>query len=657
MNIKVAISSVAFFTVLVAPAAGADDPRLQVCSGVPGLKLDPWPKYEPNSPMGHQADFGISVPNCKHPTSFYCSYGIGTFDSNKTRNPEGLHVRVSMLESSKDALNMLAQLLKNRGMASGGWRMFVHGPYCVRIDATGKYVARAPEIARSIDERLQALPQTCDANLATSPAPSKPEAARVTCPPSPTDQASINLSWSPGNQVRDVTIKVGTGPGADDIAIIGPIQGTSTYVNSIPPGKNIHVTLLSNFQDGTQAQTNCNVLSVGDAGIEPAMMRVYPDNFVSGAPYQRMGSTSTVATCRAACLNAANCRAFTYHVQRGGNAPYCELMAAPGKLQADSCCVAGIKTSPASGRVPIGSSPTVQLAGRWTISMRNTTDTVEIAQSGSNLTFTDSAHRSVQARMANGKIAVDAWKMQGTIEANGKQIRWDNGSVWSAAATLGDMNTYTRGPEGLERRSEAPQQPGRYDSPPPSSARADASTLVERILRECAGVRSRRDGISVALWLGDRDGNAGLLEGLPAAMTAGHAQLAAVVVEDMTLKQAAERATMNTRVRLYQDIRDVIELKNVDVVIFWGRSNRPNTLDALVVWINSMGKDAYVFAGDSVWAPTANQPGAPDGGPVGAATKYGRVVCAGNPSADDLVDFFASVRSRRFCQGAINQQR
>jgi len=86
----------------------------------------------------------------------------------------------------------------------------------------------------------------------------------------------------------------------------------------------------------------------------------------------------------------------------------------------------------------------LQLAGKWSYLVGDILYSVGISQSGNSVTFTDQANRTVEGRIENGKIVVDAWKMEGTIA--GVQIRWNNGAVWTRsggtpAGTVAPPNT------------------------------------------------------------------------------------------------------------------------------------------------------------------------------------------------------------------------
>lgn len=176
-----------------------------------------------------------------------------------------------------------------------------------------------------------------------APTAPKPEAAVVVCP-GRTDQPNVGISWSPGKEVVDVTLKVGLSPGDDDIVRVGPMKGSSTGVDRIPPGKTVYVTLISHFKDGNDAQTNCNFASVGEAGIELAM-KVYPAIFITGAPYRAITQFHTPDGCRDACKADANCKSYTYYKPEytQTRTAYCELKSTATSYTANACCISGMK--------------------------------------------------------------------------------------------------------------------------------------------------------------------------------------------------------------------------------------------------------------------------------------------------------------------------
>jgi hypothetical protein len=259
----------------------------ELCTGkAVGLNLDPkWRGFPPPAgviELTFPIDLGLRF--CQPVTAGQaCTAGTGSFQStfkNNVEVREAMLVRVSKYATPVDSRKELrfrlfgfakagdASLALPKDVGDGGnIANFTVGPYFTRIQAAGSYVAKIGDLARSIERQLRQLPQTCDAATTTNPRDTvAPEASQVTCPAA-TDKATINLSWSPGKKVRDVTIRVGTTGGGDDIAIIGPINGTATYVNSIPPGKIIHVTLISHFEDGTEKPTKCSFESLGEAGV------------------------------------------------------------------------------------------------------------------------------------------------------------------------------------------------------------------------------------------------------------------------------------------------------------------------------------------------------------------------------------------------------
>jgi hypothetical protein len=246
---------------------------------------------------------------------------------------------------------------------------------------------------------------SCDA---TSQDPSGPAAAaRLNCPPSgqPIDQKSLDLTWSPGNQIQDYRVLIGGSVGSAEDGDTSLMRAaTQTQLSGYPGGSTLYITLWSYDKNGNLVQppSICTIKTAQEQTLvafndEPqttftgSTLQAFPVD--SGPVVSGMSAPGVVGlpavvlpagarVCESQCKLNAACQGYTYYPPGTANPrAMCDLKNRITQTQQNACCISALKTvsrsapavappvrpgppvSPTPPAQPV--QPVTQVTGEW----------------------------------------------------------------------------------------------------------------------------------------------------------------------------------------------------------------------------------------------------------------------------------------------------